>query len=568
MATVPRVTDITTRVGGIQGGQQRQETNAGAFGANTAAATTALGQTAVKVATDFQNKYDEASAKNADTEFAKRAEEIRNRVMQSRGANAISGHDKALEDLRKARGDIESKLENDSQREMFIRAADARTLSSTRVFNNHLNREHENYQNEASAARIENQKREAGANFADGRAAKVSIAVGVNELRDMGKRNGWSADKTKFEVGSFESESHAGVIAAKITANDYNGAREWFAANGDKLTPKVKIRIESALKESGLRQRSQNKADEILGKTTLTDKQLEQLALDIKDPELRDATLSRVRSRIDRNLQLDKRAKAEVDDRVLSKIYNGEITTRDDINPTDLAGMSTRGLNAVKNMLKKGFRPESDPGIWLSLFNMQSDDPDAFRKLDLKTFMDKLSRSDIESFKKTQVRMQATPDANKYQTQTLQQQIKTALDEAKVDAKGNSGKAERAKFTREVSERVAVEQRAKKRKLEPEERSKIINRLMLKVPGNLYGSDRLFTFLGTPNEADAFTGYTVPEDAKASIIKQLKARGMGTSNDYIRILYLRSLGTPEAKLRQYFPQFLNFKADYVPKGSR
>jgi len=217
-------------------------------------------------------------------------------------------------------------------------------------------------------------------------------------------------------------------------------------------------------------------------------------------------------------------------------------------------------------MLKKGFRPVSDVQTWSNFFNMPDD---KFKDIDLKLYMDKLSRPDLEQFKKRQDKIRLNPDSARFETQTLPRRIRNALDEAKISSKTEAGKADRAKFERLVSERVAVEQKRKNRKLEPDEIQRIIDRNMLTTNINtVFDDPKLFTVIGTPDESDGFRNVVVPDSARSNIIKQLQSIGYSTTDEVIRMFYLRSTGISEDLIRKHFPAYNKMREGIKAAGTK
>lgn len=154
----------------------------------------------------------------------------------------------------------------------------------------------------------------------------------------------------------------------------------------------------------------------------------------------------------------------------------------------------------VKGKQATGSR-KTDPNIYHALTQMQATDPKAFKGVDLRTYIGRLSEPDFEYF----VRQQG--DALKpekiHEVASLSMQLNTAHNLMKF---GRNETEKKGQFDRVVTTAIQGETERQGRNLSMDERQKIIDRMMLEGTAEVPGwfndfKGHFYQVQGTPNES-------------------------------------------------------------------
>ena len=148
---------------------------------------------------------------------------------------------------------------------------------------------------------------------------------------------------------------------------------------------------------------------------------------------------------------------------------------------------------------------------------MALESPDAFRREDLRRHFSKLGRTEREGLIDLQTKAHTDPAALK-DVATLEQQLGNARDMMGLTGKNDAEK--RGQFDRAVTDAIAGEEKRTGKKLNYDERQKVIDHFVIegKIPGFLWDKTaRRFEVTGTGDERTF-----LPMDRE--IIRRFRAR--------------------------------------------
>ena len=284
----------------------RSGTSAAAFGAPEAQAAA---QFASQVTSIAQIGLREELKLEAEEKRKKQIANTRSRVNLARaqdrdymanlrakkGKSGSTVYDQAQIDFEEKFKNRVSEIEDPKERVLFEQAYSPHMNHNLDIASNHQFRETEIYNKETKFSLIEQEYADASANKHDHNFVTDSaniVKMQTRELyQDMGKE---IADR---KVAEATSSFHATMVGAySQDANGYISANKYYQDNKDEIDGTVQIQIEKDLSNMRLTEASQIKTDRIVVSTDDYTEQLE-AARAIKDPELRDRTVERVKVR-------------------------------------------------------------------------------------------------------------------------------------------------------------------------------------------------------------------------------------------------------------------------------
>jgi hypothetical protein len=579
MARVPVVDPTATRpIDGINA-RATPVTDADAFGFGVGQSLQKFGQTGIAVgakgldiATDMQTKYDESVVKKLDLEYSLKLEDLRQKHLSTRGQAAIDGLKDSKAELDKLRKEYEPQLQNERQKRLFGKVADARYLKEVQVFDSHSRRELDRFTDDTSAARVENFVSQVNKDASD-KSAVVNIESIRAELRNRAARNGWDAEKLKQEENKVLERTHANIIITRSNNKDPKGAKAWFDAHKDSFSPVVRKRLEGIVDESDLRDRNQKIAIEYLdgldkGKyKNITevladvDKKYEGKQLDDLRQRLKLRHAERERYQSEEEKRKAKDAFKRSIDPILRTGKMREPTPEDKVHMTHAQRLIVDRENL---RIAKGKQRFSNMDYKIKLYQLP---PEKFAELNMNDpeVVANLSDSDrLAEVKRQNAVKKSLQDGTKFDAASYQQQIKNTITNVlKLDPKSSSDKAKIAKYYEGAYDALYKEQSEQKRKLSQNERQKVLDRLVLEKVGTLYGasSQRYYEVRGT-DEGTRFLYKTyVPDTFTQAIQKdwaQLKVKGSVNSDHklsptVVRMMYLITKGVPDADILKAYP---------------
>lgn len=304
----------------------------------------------------------------------------------------------------------------------------------------------------------------------------------------------------------------------------------------DFLQPDVRARLLEHAKREGndlrVRRESQVAEDLIAANTKGNWTQALKDAREIKDPEVRDSTVSRIKVRQAEANQAEAEFQNEVIDQSLEFINGGgkfadlPLKLKNSLKPSQ--------LNSLRSYAEQGGRVRTDKAAYSELSTLYGQDPQKFGDLDLLEYKDKLSDQDWEEFRDLQTKVQSGSIDGK-STGYL---TATQMRDGKVrEIFGTTtGKKEVAKkiddFKWQFDQRMRAFKSETGKQPKAADAKQILDDMTAEVSIN-WGRDKKVFELGAGDIPE------VPEADRNEIIRELQKRGKPVTDEAIIGLYRR-----------------------------
>ena len=238
-----------------------------AFGGGAAAAgVSRAARGLVDVAVDIGAKERENANQLAVLDADRRSSELETGVLYApatlsdgkpnpkRGALTVQGKeafglpDTVMAEYDKESAKIEASLSNRQQKEAFRRLAQTRRLEVDRQLQRHVSQQIKKFDDDTVEAYLTNERNAAASNFGDPDRIGLAIALQRGAIADYAGRNGLPAEWIQAKGRDAESRTHIGVIDRMIATENYDGAKEYYAANKDGVAGLDAAGVEKAIK--------------------------------------------------------------------------------------------------------------------------------------------------------------------------------------------------------------------------------------------------------------------------------------------------------------------------------
>lgn len=264
------------------------------------------------------------------------------------------------------------------------------------------------------------------------------------------------------------SQAHCSVLDTYIQDGDLK-AGEYFEEHKDEIDPKVHSRYIGAIKNEQMKYQARDMANEII-MSSGSEQEAITRAEAIKDINMSDQVVSRVKRHYSEQEHFKDLAERDSLNNFYNKAIkvqqNGGTLSYDDI-PDNLDPQTKLSL---MNYVNKNGQPETDDGIWETLYDKSVNDAQGFAKEDLNKYRGFLSESEYKSFLKKQQDIKA----GGYYTVIKDDDKKI---DAALEAIGlKKGKKEAVGFS-EIKSMVREFEARKGRKINDNELNNIINSL-------------------------------------------------------------------------------------------
>lgn len=535
MATVPRYEPRQTLQpvnGGLAGaeqtieGRQLQELGRGLESA---------GQTATWI--QERENTDRVMAAEADLKNAER--QFSDSIRERRGATAYGATQDATKWWDDAREKYRSGLENSAQQRVFDEIYGRRRDNSLRFVSNHESAQRRQSVEDSANASIQ-------ASIDDAIASGDPDTIALNRksiettVRTTGKANGWTPEITDQKLSEQLTNLHVGVISTKAETSP-SAARQYYETFKTEIQGSKRARLEKLLKTAGTRQASQVKADRIY-RANRNEADMLAEARGIADPEVRDATVTRIKARIAEDKAIEQNVERKAANDAYSVIANGG--GLDDIPVNVLSAMRGQDQITLKSLIAERESGKSTQTDWSHYYQMRQEaatDPEAFAQRNLINdfpMLDTAKRAEM-------VKLQESARAGKLREEvgSLEQQLSSAHN---LMGWGNKEAEYKGLFDSQVRDAINGEQAAKGRALSYDERQAVIDRLLASgevQSGHWYTNDpnkQFFQVRGTSDESRFVPD--IPDDEAAKIKDALERAGMPVNDENLLRLYRLKMG--------------------------
>jgi hypothetical protein len=375
-------------------------------------------------------------------------------------------------------------------------------------------------------------------------AAREQYGDSFTELDATKLRQQWTHDYAEASIAMMPASQRVAVLK-----NPKNTAAAFLQP--DERAKLLKA-AEDEDKELRIRSSSQDQSDRIMEAHSDRGEALA-AARAIKDPEIRDATTTRVNARFAELEAIDneRNDKAFTDAATLVE-QKGSIDGIDVRTWQTVLTQSQRvALEARAKQLRDGIEPTTDIALWYERRQEAADHPAAFAKRNLMDDRHLLADGDFKGLAEIQAAIRdGNPKADQLLSgvRTATQVVDDTLRQIGIDPSpkpGTTGAEQVARFSRAVDERVMALQTVTGHKATTEEVQGIVDELVVKgeVPGRTFfglfsSSDDKFLFEIEDGEAFSVTAVDqVPAADRRQIEAALKKRGRPVTSEAVLTLY-------------------------------
>ena len=411
-----------------------------------------IGKNITQAANQIQARQDRDELNSRTNQYQKEVLLLQQEMSQSRGADVAEDGDfyKKWQDRE---NEIRQKILAENQNRRINSDLENRlelgNLNFSRGLINHIERERENYANDTYAGTVETAVDTMAANPDDPSVTAQMRDQIITATNDYADRRGIKGEARKNLLKENLTTGHMEVIEAKIDSGDYSDAREYFTLFKDEIEGEKHNEIEEKLKNAGIRGRSQQAVDQYF-LANLTEKQAnDQARKDFSnEPELRDATLARIRVRYGEELAIDARTQAAAGEEARS-IYQNAVEggatpsqAYDMIPESVLDAMDSAermSLYSTMSTTARGQTVKTDWPTYFKLMDWVRDNPG--EQLDLAAYQHLLAGTEQKALYKA---MNTDPKVFRTETQIINDGL-LAIDMDPKDLTKDNAKGQKAR---------------------------------------------------------------------------------------------------------------------------
>ena len=333
------------------------------------------------------------------------------------------------------------------------------------------------------------------------------------------------------------TDMHKAVIERAINAGNSGYAKLWLKNNRKEIDADTAANLEAMLKSSGNREASQRSADSIYA-MDISDSEKLAKAREINDPEVRDATVARIKARIAEDKGLEAQEKSDASNLSWKIIAEGGDTS--DIPTTlwnTIEGPTQIALQEYVLKRNEGAPVKTDYQLYYGLQQAALVDPDAFVRLDLNRFVSRLAGPEFKEMIRLQKDILEDGGTQLETLRSKDQIVKQGLVEAglnpdALDEDNDDGKAARA-FLRRLDLESQIEQAKTGEPLSGQKLAEKVDDLSLRVRQERLGGwwpDR-------KTAAGVIKIEGVPDTMVDDLARRIKEVGEPVTEENIRKLY-------------------------------
>lgn len=253
--------------------------------------------TLATVALEEKKKADQVRMLEFDSElsqFQTQLEYGENGIYTKKGKDAFSIGASVQELWDKKTGQMIESLSDDEQKNLAKQRVLQRWNNVYEGMQKHSFVEQQKYDVSMTENFLKNSQNEAMESFANPKRVKQAVEDQKMEIEKFAQRNGLDEETKKLKLAESLNKTHAMVISKLAEAGNDIAAKHYFEANKDEITGEGEIQISKMLKEMSTRGESQRLSESIVRSTKTMSEAIEK-AREVENPEVKDATLARVK---------------------------------------------------------------------------------------------------------------------------------------------------------------------------------------------------------------------------------------------------------------------------------
>jgi len=510
--------------------------SADAFGAGVGSALQGAGNELMKIALDERNREDETRAREADTLYTRKLNDLKRGYSQQNGKVAFESQEdyqKAVDEIRREAMDG---LANDRQRTMFSPLADRKHGEAIEFGKTYASKALKEWEIGELTAQGEMHLESAASSYGTPEGEQEMQAL-MENIEDLGERSGWAPDVIALQKQKMTSSAVTKKIDSMLESNPY-AAQQMFKDNRDKLTMGDAAKLDNKVQTYVDKRAAFDQADRILAETDGDATAAWEATKDIQDPERRSAVQRLVKEDIRMRDIIEKDAKRRLADAEWNKILQSERPSMRDLPVPGTVDPAVY-ISMEKYIKHKQENPGRDIKTNDVLMNkLLLMDRDELNGVDLNQHQHELSPTDLGKLKKLQ---SGDPEEVRIQT-TMSELYKRGLAGVGINHKKAPKRA--AEFKSDVDLALQEATEAKGNKLNAAEQSKIVNEVVYRhktkiKQGGWWPFDEEITLAEFKKQlpVDA-NGNTLADDEIMAIVDAIEAEDMVATPERV-ITYLK-----------------------------
>jgi|GEM_PF-2584752 len=364
---------------------------------------------------------------------------------------------------------------------------------------------------------------------------------------------GWTPEIVESKKAAMLDKLHTSAIQSMVDTSP-GRARAYYQDVKDEVSPEHRAQIQKWFETTDLRGMVQGYTDKVLASGVSEADAIRQ-AREKYSGRQEEAVVAGIKVRFSELRQANEAGQKEAADQAWdSYARSGDLSTVPASVLDNMDGRARLSLEDYAHKKALGEPVKTDKGTYLDLRQMAASDPDAFQRLDLRQYMNRLSDSDFQEF----ARLQSSPE--KIRTASIDtEDFNHIAREVGLDpdatGKDPKAKAQLGELRYSIEQKIDAAQTEKKRQLSRSEKLDIMRgELDNKVMVDEWGRDPAKPLIMlTPDQTkDAYVVVKSPDgkpfDVKlseipardrAQIIRARRAQGLPTTEQDIATYYMR-----------------------------
>lgn len=497
-------------------------------------------------------KADQMAVQNAENQLTQIENDLlyneKTGALNTKGSNSFEVGTKTMEEFKKQSKDVFGALTTPRQKAVFEAKAAERAGYIDRRLQGHISTERTRYDDQITSASIRNEQDAAVKAYQDPARIELAIANQSKSLTEFATRNGIPKEEMDQKISDVVSGTHAGVIQRLLDDDNDIGAEAYFKKYEKQITSAEKVTaINKELEMGSTRGKSQRFVDDVLKKGMSESAAIEQ-ARKIESPKLRDATMTRVQNEYNIRDNAQRASMEKVHISALNQIDGGNINDLTKIRGwTAMTENQRASLQSYAKNKAEGKSTVTDIKTYYNLRDMATNPQtqDKFLKMNLFDNINQLSGEDFKDIHKMQEDLRKNDKAGLDKVKTFRSDDETVMDQYRK-AGGPDNKQAQDNFRALVAAQQQAIQDGGGKPMTQSELSALASEQAKKrviEGGGWFGMDKeVNTFEADQDQLNKSVKYgDIPKGKIAALQERLRKDGKPTSQENIRLLYVKSL---------------------------
>lgn len=504
-----------------------------------------VGDVVSKIQIEEKRKADSAAVIDADTKVSAWGDNALLEAQNIKGKNAIGLGTKILPEFDKQATEQEKGIISNRAKQIFKQQTAQRRAQFSNQVGQYERRQTEQYYTDTYNSAIDQSITSAGLAAGNDKAVETELGHQEAVIRDRAASQGVDKATADLTVAEARGKTHMAVMDRLIANGDPESiakAHDYLGKVQTQLPAEIVRRYQSAGRDLMVKGASQQATQDILVKHGDNWKAALDDAKKIKDPEVQDATVSRIKQEWTVSDKLKSDYQDQSAESGLAFITGGGKFA--DLPLNIKTGMKASALNSLRSFAEQGGAPKrSDPALIAQISEQLGSEEgrQQFGDTDPMTWVDRLSSGDFEQYARLQASVKTGKldgkDSGFMTIAQIREQKAKELFPNKADI------AKKGQFITDFEQRLSAV-KADKARVTSEDAKKVLDDMTVEVAikGSLWGHNTKPAYKLTPEDIaiqGRGTSTPIPKGDRDAIISALHARGLPITEEAITSIYLR-----------------------------